>query len=597
MGNQFRLVGGSIKINQKSGWTGLEKSRICTWTKSIENVRLLPISWQQKVQIIQSLMSQLTFGQGTHQLHVTPQNATSLRATVIRALLNSTFYDASPAIIFTVLSKPAIEPVFAMHLAALQLIFRIVTNPDKQKVLDYISDPQATFPVDSPLSRMHQLYHHDVYHQVLHDFLNNRLQQNKWQHSLRDKFRYDWWTKIAKDRAQHFSGIEVGINRALSTALLQDLMCQADFVQQQLDEQHIPTADPETDPRPKLKILRLMLSAGLQTPERDHRHRRRPGTIQCQCGHGIPTIYHISWERACYQDIRNDIWQYLPAPIEHLPVCFQITTLVPNEMIISVTQIKNIQSILIKIWQKQVQLWYDTTESNSTTPNGPVINPASNPSAPNPTSSSPDVNPPNIVPTIKRGHILKLIPTGGVFCCRCGKLTKNQKHQRLKILNKPWRFPDLEPSQWLTTPGFQQSQHRMHEAENLLNSQYNPGKHVLVWNRKLGKIKNKPDCGLLWCSACGRSWAWAQTMSNLKRTTCNPTGSTPTPPDWVTVLEHYAPAAQEVQSNPQSTSGTRRRIVGKQKPNQPDPSHASSTSAAAGSSSDRPAEPPHAGIG
>ena len=178
-------------------------------------------------------------------------------------------------------------------------------------------------------------------------------------------------------------------------------------------------------------------------------------------------------------------------------------------MSISETQIKNIQSILMKIWQKQVQLWYDTTDSNSTTPNDPVINPATDPSDPNPTSSSPDVNPPNSVPTIKRGHVLKLIPTGGVFCCRCGKQAKNQKHQ---ILNKPCKFPDLEPSQWLTTPGFQQSQHRIHEAENLLNSQYNPGKHVLVWNRKLGKVKNKPDYGLLWCSACGRSWAWAQRM-------------------------------------------------------------------------------------
>ena len=98
--SQFRLVGGSTKLDKKKGWTEVEQKRAETWQKIIENVRFLPIGWFQKLTIIDSIMSQLTFGQGTHKLHLPPNSATSLRATVIRTLLNATFYDASPAIIF-----------------------------------------------------------------------------------------------------------------------------------------------------------------------------------------------------------------------------------------------------------------------------------------------------------------------------------------------------------------------------------------------------------------------------------------------------------------------------------------------------------------
>ena len=94
------------------------------------------------------------------------------------------------------------------------------------------------------------------------------------------------------------------------------------------------------------------------------------------------------------------------------------------------------------------------------------------------------------------------------------------KHQRLKILNKKCAFPDLEPSKWLTAPGFHNSANRILAAEQSLNDKYNPGKHHLVWNRKLGKVENKPDYGLIWCSSCGRVWPWASRMTQLNKTVC-----------------------------------------------------------------------------
>ena len=167
----------------------------------------------------------------------------------------------------------------------------------------------------------------------------------------------------------------------------------------------------------------------------------------------------------------------------------------------------------------------------------------------------------------KEGTYLKLIPEGGVFCCRCGKQTKNQKHQRLKILNEPCRYPDLDPSQWLTTPGFNNSVNRIQEAERMINEKYNSGKHELIWNRKVGKIKNKADYGLIWCSLCGRTWPWAHRMNNLSRTVCHPTQDKPDPPSWVTLLRSLQLTLQQPAPIPKAKAAdarVRRRIVGKQ---------------------------------
>ena len=347
-----------------------------------------------------------------------------------------------------------------------------------------------------------------------------------------------FWKKIAIDRAQHFSGIDRGINRRLSIAYIKSLALEADDIQFKLDHGIIPSVDPDTDPRPKLKILRMILSAGIQTPERDHRHRKRQGTPQCICGNGVPTIHHISWECSCFRDIRDDNWQHLPSRLQDLPMCFQLTTLVPIDMNISESQVIGIQKVLVQIWQTHIKNWYDTTDTDpeSRQPQNSDIN-----ADPAPASSAAETEQP-AAPTIKKGHILKLIPEGGVFCCRCGKQTKNMKHQRLKILNKPCKFPDLDPSQWLTAPGFHNSTNRIKAAENDLNRKYNLGKHSLVWKHKLGKIKNKPDYGLIWCALCGRTWRWDKRMCNLSKTKCHPSETPPVPPDWVITLDHFDPS-------------------------------------------------------
>jgi hypothetical protein len=562
---QFRLVGGSVSVTQKGSWTELEKSRQRTWQSTTDRIRHLPVGWFTKVKILQSTRTQLSFGQGTHTLHLDKNLARSLRACAIRTLLNTTFYDASPGIIFSLLAPPTLDPEFGLHYAACQLIFRIFQKrTDHLQIFHQITDPHHQIVMDGPISRIKQLFEHPVFKQTIDDFLHHRLNFHTWQHDLRERYRSHIWAMLSRDRPQHFRGIQTGINRKLTTSLIDQLTREADEVQYQLDHQQIAQIDESIDPRPKLKILRLILSAGVQTPERDHRHRKRPGSVVCACKKASPTIYHISWECECFQQERQPALAALPKPLASLPTCFQISTIVPNNLIITEQALHTIQRSMINVWQANVRQWYglDTPISEHTiSPQVPVEAAAS-------TNQSNTEEP---QPVIKRGHILRIIPSGGIFCVRCGKQTQYQKHARLKILNKPCQFPDLDQSQWLTSPGFNQSINRLLEAERQLNEKWNKADHNLIWNRKLGKKQSKPDYGMIWCASCGKTWSWASRSNSLAKPPCSPPNIAPVPPSWVKQLDHYTPQFHHAQSTTSSsqnnpTTAVRRRITGKQKP-------------------------------
>ena len=223
------------------------------------------------------------------------------------------------------------------------------------------------------------------------------------------------------------------------------------------------------------------------------------------------------------KEIRDPMLEFLPAPIHELPPCFQFATIVPADMVISKPNLHIIQNTLITIWQTHIEQWYG--ESDTPQPQPTVKNDSS------------DVTE---LPIVKRGHVLKLIPSGGVFCCRCGRSTKLIKHQRLKILSKKCTFPDLPPERWLTQPGFQNI-HSFEAAEHELNEKHNKGHHRLIWNRFVGKDKEQSNFGKLWCSACGLECAWKSRHANSIRKTCTPTNPLPIPPPWVTSLPHFNP--------------------------------------------------------
>lgn len=148
-----------------------------------------------------------------------------------------------------------------------------------------------------------------------------------------------------------------------------------------------------------------------------------------------------------FSAIRQPIFDKLLMPLEELPRCFTCCAIIPQQMDMEMQDVVFVQDILVQIWQHHIADWCHGDENFliiSKKPDNPqpIIDiPQS--SDPNAASSSETVTLARPVP--KNGHILKLMAEGGVFCQLCGKSTKLLKHQRLKILSRPCKNPNLPP--------------------------------------------------------------------------------------------------------------------------------------------------------
>ena len=168
------------------------------------------------------------------------------------------------------------------------------SNTEARKILlDKISKLQED--MDGPVARAKQLLDSPVFGFVMRDFIHDKLQPHKWEHDLREAYRTQAWQLLVRDRSQHFAGIAGGVDRTRTLKYLHILKDQADVLQSQCDSGTMINPDPIDDPRAKLKVLRLLLTGGLQTPERQHRHKQKEGHVQCLCKTGEPTLHHIAW--------------------------------------------------------------------------------------------------------------------------------------------------------------------------------------------------------------------------------------------------------------------------------------------------------------
>jgi len=566
--DSFRLVGCSIKLSNARSWTPLENNRKSQWQSVVQLVQTIPRSWNDKTAIIQSLMPKLTFGQGMHHLNLSKDNARNMRASVVRTLLNTYNYNASPHAIFALLTKPSIDPEFALQLSAFNLIRRMykdvsAINQLKAKI------QTCQNQIDGPVARAKQLLEHPVFGETMKAFLSHNLHPHKFQHQLREAHRKHMWTLLCRDRPQHFAGCHAGVDRDKTLAYLSSLTRDADHLQAQCDLGTVTNPPPHEDPRAKAKVLRLLLSAGLQNPERQHRHKKQAGTVQCTCKQGEPSLEHISWFCPNFKDIRDPILPLLPSPIDQLPTCFRCCGIVPFGFNISIESVCEIQRVLVQIWQAHIDEWYNGAEKFHITPESD--NPAHESPAeqqPNPAGSSAD----KPVPVPQNGHVLKLLDEGGVFCMKCGKSTKLLKHQRLKILSKPCQKADLPQHLWVNQPGAHSNPNRLHQAWQELLEVYNTPGHDFVWNEKCGKDPTKTsDYGQLWCQKCGRQFAWKHRICNLPNSKkCVPTSIIPSPPDWVVLFRnnpHQSIVQQLSVAEPSASSSAnpRRRLTGKQK--------------------------------
>ena len=348
-------------------------------------------------------------------------NARSLRASVVRALLNTHDYNASPHAIFALLTKPSLDPEFARHLSALNPFRRTYTTPQDVSGLRSLVH-QCTDTVDGPIARAKQLLQHPVFGETMEALLNNQLHPQKFQHQLREAFRRNVWKLLCRDRPQHFAGTNPGINRQATLQWLTELCAEADMLQSQCDGGEALNPLLSEDPRVKLKVLRLLLSAGLRNPERQHRHKKHSGTIQCICKQGEPSLEHISWFCPKFHALRAPIMHLISASIEQLPACFGCCAIIPKPLDISIDNTREIQKVLVKIWQSHIDDGYNGSEQSCNIDSSDVVT--------NPANSSTTQS----VAAPQKGHVLQILDEGGVVCRKCGQSTKYLKHQRLKIL-------------------------------------------------------------------------------------------------------------------------------------------------------------------
>jgi hypothetical protein len=208
----------------------------------------------------------------------------------------------------------------------------------------------------------------------------------------------------------------------------------------------------------------LLFSGGLQNPERTHRHKNKDGKVLCLCKNGEPSLHHISWVCSRFKHIRQDVLSNLPMSVDQLPECFRSCAIVPMNFPIDDDTVILTQQVLVQIWQLHINDWYNGAENfliipNQITPHLPDLTDADR------TLSSQSVSEPAdrtvAEPLPRNGHVLKIMYGGGVFCQKCGKSTKLQKHQRLKFLSKPCVNPNLPRDKWLQAPGAINNQHRL----------------------------------------------------------------------------------------------------------------------------------------
>ena len=259
----FRLTGAVVKISQKKCWTELEQQRASKWSQTTQAVRNLPVGWFAKVKVLQQRTTQLSWGHGTHKLALTKPEIRSLRADVARCLLNTDDYCASPLAIFTILAPPSLDPEFCLHSSAIRLLQRALKTSEDPQAFKQLVD--ATLPKhDGPAARASQLLQHEAFSEAVQSVLQNKPFSPQDPHELRQSWRKYVWKNLARDRPQHFAGAQFGIRKDLSISLLKLWAADADRLQDDIDNARCAPPDLSEDPRPRMKILRLLLVGALR---------------------------------------------------------------------------------------------------------------------------------------------------------------------------------------------------------------------------------------------------------------------------------------------------------------------------------------------
>ena len=137
----------------------------------------------------------------------------------------------------------------------------------------------------------------------------------------------------------------------------------------------------------------------------------------------------------------------------------------------------------------------------------------------------------------KRGHVLKPTAAGGVFCCKCGRQTQYIKHVTLKITKTPCPNAAPPPDRWLSVRGRMNAESRLDDLFRHMDTTFNKGIHVLVWNRRTGQDPaDTANFGQLFWKICGCTWPWMRRHQCFRHAACQPVHPLRAPPSWVSSM-------------------------------------------------------------
>ena len=233
------------------------------------------------------------------------------------------------------------------------------------------------------------------------------------------------------------------------------------------------------------------------------RHRTNQTTL-CDCELGEPqTIEHISWTCSHHTVERQPIHQLLPRIKKSKP-CFQYATLLTEADSDLAPHLILIQTTLVNIWQDHIRsyLMGDSASTPSDSSPGP------SPAAPASHSVSDGLH--------ENGHLIVSVPNGGIYCRKCSKYVREVKHRRLKISKVKCEQASLDPSKWLSKPGYATNPRRLLRLFTDMTKFCK--EHELIWN---GLVNQKDPVGCIRCLRCQKSWPW-NNRRNMKRADCPP---------------------------------------------------------------------------
>lgn len=153
-----------------------------------------------------TMQTQATFGQGTHGLVENVDHLKKVRCEIMRALWKADFYSGSPLVTMALLVPVQLDPEFGAIYDGLRTVMRFMRDPVVASELSrrFAMSPRCL--VDGPTYRLRALADGSVLAPNIHRLFHHEICEDERLHSLRETWRTHLWTRVSRERSQHYAG-------------------------------------------------------------------------------------------------------------------------------------------------------------------------------------------------------------------------------------------------------------------------------------------------------------------------------------------------------------------------------------------------------